>query len=83
MSEDDGYGIFKDCLSSAILETYSTRPEKKRARRPRKSAEAPSSLTESGSENGEIDPTELAEFIEVIPDSCRSTCPSCVISEFR
>jgi hypothetical protein len=77
MSESDGnYDVFQDRVSSAILEKYSTTPHKKIAKRYRKSAPAAEPSILSGLENGEIDPAELADFIEVIP----KLLPKCMSS---
>jgi hypothetical protein len=82
MSEDGGnYEVFRDCISSAILEEYSNAPQKKKVRRPRKGTQRASPSTERGSENGETDAAELAEFIEVINLSCPSTHPSNPMSD--
>lgn len=68
-AEHDDSEIFKDVLSIAILERYSTAPrERKRmAKRSRKSAQTPTSPIETGDENTKTNPAELAEFIEVMP----------------
>jgi hypothetical protein len=82
MSEDGNYDVFRDCLSSVVLEKYTSNgPQKKKAKRPRKSAAPPSSSIERSSESGESDAAELAEFIEVITMSCPSTYLSYSMSD--
>lgn len=80
MSEENDK-IFQDCFSSAVLERYSTAPRKRMAKRSRKSAPVPTSSTQTGSENVETDPAELAEFIEVIAGILPKPYPECSISE--
>lgn len=70
MSEAEGnYEVFKDCLSSAVLDKYAVRLRKV-AKRPRKSLKAPPSSNRRGPQTEEeFDPAELADFIEVLPKS--------------
>ena len=74
MSEaGENYEVFKDCLSSAVLERYAgaapsgkKQKKKKMTKRHRKgSRDAGSSSCQDVREDGENDLAELAEFIEV------------------
>ena len=82
---DSNCEIFKDCLSSAILEKYSSGTPKRMAKRSRKSARAAPSSSQTVTGDGEIDPAELAEFIEVNTKHSypKRTFSSYLISEVR
>jgi hypothetical protein len=81
MSEDSNHDVFRDCLSSAMLEKYTNGQQKKKAKRARKSASPASSSIERSAESGETGTAELAEFIEVITMSCPNTHPSYPMSD--
>lgn len=66
---DANYEVFKDCLSSSVLEKYSVGLPKKMTKRSRKGIKtALSPSFQSGSENEETDASGLADFIDVIPE---------------
>jgi hypothetical protein len=81
MSDDSNYDVFRDCLSSAVLEKYADGPQQKKAKRARKSGSPASSSIERSAESGETDTAELAEFIEVITMPCPKTHPSYPMSD--
>lgn len=71
---DENHEVFKDCLSLAVLEKYSTVPLKKMPKRHRKgTSDAGCSTVQSrpaiGEGESENDRAELADFIEVIQSS--------------
>lgn len=79
---DANYQVFKDCLSSCILEKYSIGLPKKMTKRTRKGIKNTQSPSiQNVSENEKIDASELADFIEVTPDFLPKRISRSIISE--